>query len=170
LTFTQEDPIGLAGGLNLYGFANGDPVNFRDPFGLSSDSARGPEVAKTTVLTGGGSTPSSITVSAEYAPLTQGQADDVTNEVARRQRINDAAGGLAVAAIAGLRVSATAATVVAFLVGAQMIATSDVEYIANVGDEITKTVTSFYGSGISSTSVTVRRQNGSVLTYDHIPW
>jgi hypothetical protein len=31
---TQEDPIGLAGGLNLYGFANGDPVNFSDPFGL----------------------------------------------------------------------------------------------------------------------------------------
>jgi RHS repeat-associated protein len=33
-TFTQEDPIGLAGGLNLYGFAQGDPVNFGDPFGL----------------------------------------------------------------------------------------------------------------------------------------
>jgi RHS repeat-associated protein len=32
--FTQEDPIGLAGGLNLYGFADGDPVNFSDPFGL----------------------------------------------------------------------------------------------------------------------------------------
>ena len=32
--FTQEDPVGLAGGLNLYGFAAGDPVNYSDPFGL----------------------------------------------------------------------------------------------------------------------------------------
>jgi hypothetical protein len=33
-SLTQEDPIGLAGGLNLYGFAGGDPVTFSDPFGL----------------------------------------------------------------------------------------------------------------------------------------
>jgi RHS repeat-associated protein len=32
--FTQEDPIGLAGGMNLYGFADGDPSTYRDPFGL----------------------------------------------------------------------------------------------------------------------------------------
>jgi RHS repeat-associated protein len=32
--FTQEDPAGLSGGPNLYGFAGGDPVNFGDPFGL----------------------------------------------------------------------------------------------------------------------------------------
>jgi RHS repeat-associated protein len=32
--FTQEDPIGLAGGLNVYGFADGDPISNRDPFGL----------------------------------------------------------------------------------------------------------------------------------------
>jgi RHS repeat-associated protein len=32
--FTQEDPIGLAGGVNVYGFAGGDPVNYDDPFGL----------------------------------------------------------------------------------------------------------------------------------------
>ena len=34
--FTQEDPIGLAGGLNLYGFGGGDPVNYSDPYGLSA--------------------------------------------------------------------------------------------------------------------------------------
>jgi len=32
--FTQEDPVGLAGGMNLYGYAGGDPINFSDPFGL----------------------------------------------------------------------------------------------------------------------------------------
>lgn len=32
--YTQQDPIGIAGGLNLYGFARGDPINFSDPFGL----------------------------------------------------------------------------------------------------------------------------------------
>jgi RHS repeat-associated protein len=32
--FTQEDPIGLAGGVNVYGFANGDPVTYSDPYGL----------------------------------------------------------------------------------------------------------------------------------------
>jgi RHS repeat-associated protein len=38
--FTQEDPIGLAGGLNLYGFAGGDPVNLGDAFGLCPDSLK----------------------------------------------------------------------------------------------------------------------------------
>jgi len=31
--FTTEDPRGLEGGLNLYGFATGDPVNLTDPSG-----------------------------------------------------------------------------------------------------------------------------------------
>jgi RHS repeat-associated protein len=36
--FTQEDPIGLAGGMNAYGFAGGDPVNASDPFGLCPEN------------------------------------------------------------------------------------------------------------------------------------
>jgi RHS repeat-associated protein len=36
--FTQTDPIGLAGGLNLYGYAGGDPINFSDPFGLRAQA------------------------------------------------------------------------------------------------------------------------------------
>lgn len=38
--FTQEDPIGLGGGMNLYGLANGDPVNYADPFGLCPPETR----------------------------------------------------------------------------------------------------------------------------------
>lgn len=32
--FTQEDPIGVVGGLNLYQYAGNNPVMFADPFGL----------------------------------------------------------------------------------------------------------------------------------------
>jgi RHS repeat-associated protein len=35
--FTQEDPAGLAGGLNSYGFGGGDPVSYGDPYGLCPD-------------------------------------------------------------------------------------------------------------------------------------
>jgi uncharacterized protein RhaS with RHS repeats len=51
--FTQEDPIGLAGGVNLYGFASGDPVNYADPYGLAPcppDNDCGPETTAGHVL------------------------------------------------------------------------------------------------------------------------
>lgn len=34
--FTQEDPLGLIGGLNAYAYAAGDPINFNDPYGLDT--------------------------------------------------------------------------------------------------------------------------------------
>ena len=36
--FVSEDPIGVAGGINLYAFASNDPINGFDPFGLSECS------------------------------------------------------------------------------------------------------------------------------------
>ncbi|MFL5493647.1 MAG: RHS repeat-associated core domain-containing protein [Gemmatimonadales bacterium] len=36
--WTQEDPIGVAGGLNLYQFNGNNPVAYTDPFGLSPDN------------------------------------------------------------------------------------------------------------------------------------
>jgi RHS repeat-associated protein len=73
--FTQEDPIGLAGGLNLYGFANGDPVNFNDPFGLcaSDGGAGGGE--------GGGSEPSTDEdQDQQKPPECQGRTATLTSE------------------------------------------------------------------------------------------
>ena len=42
--FSQTDPIGIAGGMNGYGFAGRDPINFSDPFGLCppADNITGP--------------------------------------------------------------------------------------------------------------------------------
>jgi RHS repeat-associated protein len=39
--FLQTDPIGFGGGMNLYGYVGGDPVNFADPLGLASACAGG---------------------------------------------------------------------------------------------------------------------------------
>jgi RHS repeat-associated protein len=68
--FTQEDPIGLAGGLNAYGFAGGDPINFSDPFGLCRQGTK--EVPCKTLNEAGrkairASNPRSIKENREYA-------------------------------------------------------------------------------------------------------
>jgi RHS repeat-associated protein len=50
--FISEDPIGLEGGINLYAYASNDPVQFRDPLGLSSCGADGPFIPGEITLRG----------------------------------------------------------------------------------------------------------------------
>ncbi|MDR3468688.1 MAG: RHS repeat-associated core domain-containing protein [Xanthobacteraceae bacterium] len=43
--FLQADPIGSAGGINLYVYVGNDPLNWTDPFGLTPDSPKGAVVS-----------------------------------------------------------------------------------------------------------------------------
>jgi hypothetical protein len=36
--FLQPDPIGVSGGMNIYGYTGGDPINYIDPLGLACGS------------------------------------------------------------------------------------------------------------------------------------
>jgi RHS repeat-associated protein len=40
-SFSQEDPIGFAGGINLYAYAGSNPVSYGDPYGLCPKDAGG---------------------------------------------------------------------------------------------------------------------------------
>jgi uncharacterized protein RhaS with RHS repeats len=37
--FIQKDPIGFAGGINLYNYVQNNPINYKDPSGLSGTSS-----------------------------------------------------------------------------------------------------------------------------------
>src|ERR1041384_6309648 len=61
--WTQEDPIGIAGGLNLYQYAGNNPAVYTDPFGLCppiEDCLRKANLIGTVLLLGNGFRPLSL--------------------------------------------------------------------------------------------------------------
>jgi RHS repeat-associated protein len=174
--FTQEDPIGLAGGLNLYGYAGGDPINFSDPFGLckkkneEAASECPPEVAKTTVRSNGGSFGSTTTVTNEYAPLSQEQVEHVINEKRAKERTGDNIAATAVGIVAwrlGLRPGPSIAA--GFGVGT-LGTNSTWQYMPHVGDQITTTVTTTPWASTNQQSFVVQRADGTILRLSGSPW
>jgi hypothetical protein len=70
--FTQPDPIGLAGGLNLYGYADGDPINNSDPFGLRACDPPGTCVSRGAAVGATMGTALGVTAAATCAGVTAG--------------------------------------------------------------------------------------------------
>ena len=44
-TWIQEDPLGVAGGVNVYQYNNGNPVSYSDPMGGVASEKRTPSYA-----------------------------------------------------------------------------------------------------------------------------
>jgi RHS repeat-associated protein len=64
--FNQTDPIGVAGGISLYGYTGGDPVNGTDPLGLAFEGGAG---AQTAIECVGGTVCPTITVTGTELPV-----------------------------------------------------------------------------------------------------
>jgi RHS repeat-associated protein len=67
--FMQEDPLGIGGGLNTYGFAGGDPINYSDPFGLCVEDLCIGEVGGGTLAVVGVATTTAIIALVDGKPL-----------------------------------------------------------------------------------------------------
>jgi RHS repeat-associated protein len=79
--FLQTDPIGMAGGMNLYAYVGNDPINWLDPLGLCTTVPRPPMVDA-----GGGRDcypipPVNVPTAPSLPPRTEGQSGRVNDNL-----------------------------------------------------------------------------------------
>lgn len=144
--FTQEDPIGLAGGLNLYGFANGDPVNFSDPFGLCPICPALILVAKGMAL---GAAVFGGTRVAYNAATDRPLGDGVQGDVARGALVGGGVGvgGAALTTTTALTTTARVAGPAAGAAGALGSRAEAIANLRNLGPETVGMLRDFFKSG-----------------------
>ena len=238
--FTQEDPIGTAGGSNLYAYAGGSPLEASDPNGLApssegafnrflarpygsnpvclvgycptdtrdptawnwgvgildewtprdyivpaphiseadiaadiqsatadccgADPRDKPTVARASAVIGAGG--SSLTTTIEFSPLTQTQADWVSNELKISSDVQSAAAGIVIAL--ALNRLGDLGTIIGG--GVALATSSGLEYNPHPGDRITTTIAQPWGFPTTSVSTVVTRADGSRLHYNHLLW
>ncbi len=68
--FTQRDPIGLNGGLNVYAYVGGNPINLTDPLGLAPNGPSGMSFSRDPVT---GITRLTFSVSSDHQSLAAAQ-------------------------------------------------------------------------------------------------
>ncbi|MBI2797210.1 MAG: RHS repeat-associated core domain-containing protein [Gemmatimonadetes bacterium] len=144
--FTQEDPIGLAGGLNAYGFASSDPVAFADPFGLCPTCGDEAVEFHASVAT----SPSSSALARSSANVGLAVASLWTSDTWGKTALTLAGGGAASLGIRFAAGAAVPATVAAATAGGLPVAVSAVPKLATLAQRFGTTADALVKTAVST--------------------
>jgi RHS repeat-associated protein len=103
--WTQEDPMGVAGGINLYQFNGNNPVAFSDPFGLCPDP--NDPTCPEEIFTGRGGVGLGLKYGAEGGPIKVGLGISIQATGGIRQEADPATGAVSHRLVGGASATAT---------------------------------------------------------------